>query len=247
MNKTLKLIVFGALLAISAFAQQNVLVQTSLSTAATASANEFKLASVTGVNAPVYSSGQAGSALFIQDRGQTRGELVQVISINGNFVTVRRAAKAVAHASGAMVLVATNANWFYSSEPTGSCVLANTYVAPYLDVQTGRQYLCSASTLTWTAGWGTPQDGSQLLSGTATASAAGATAIAGPVVEVSGTNAITSFTMSVGWNGEPFVIIPTGAYTTTATNNIGKASTGVVQVQQAWVWNSRTASFDPAY
>ncbi len=247
MKNLLKVLALSATFVAASFAQQNTLVQTSLSAAATSNDSQFKLASVTGVNAPVFSSGQAGSALFIQDRGQTRGELAQVISISGNFVTVRRAAKAVAHASGAMVLVATNANWFYSSEPTGSCVLANTYVAPYLDVQTGRQYLCSASTLTWTAGWGTPQDNAQLLSGTATASVAGATAIAGPLVEISGSNAITSFTMSIGWNGQPFTVVPTGAYTTTATNNIGKASTGVVQVQQAWVWNSRTASFDPSY
>ncbi len=244
MKKTLFALAF---IAVSAFAQQNTLVQTSLSTAVNPGDTQFKLASVTGVNAPVYSSGQAGSALYVVDLGQVKGELAQVISISGNFVTVRRAAKAVPHASGAMVLVATNANWFYSSKPTGSCVLAKTYVTPYLDVQTGLQYLCSAQTLTWVAGWGNSVDSqSQLLSGTATASAT-ATNIVGPLVEISGTTAITSFTFSVGQNGYPFIVLPTGAYTTTATNNIGKASTGVAQVAQTWVYNARTAAYVPSY
>ncbi len=245
MKKTL---ILAFVAASFAFAQQNTLVQTSLSSAVTASAETFTLASVTGVNAPSYANRLAGSAMYVVDFGQVKGELVKVISISGTTVTVQRAAKAVAHASGAMVLVATNANWFYSSQPTGSCTLASTYVTPYLDVQTGLQYLCSASTLTWVAGWGNTDSGqSQLLSGTATASAAGATNIVGPMVEISGTNAITSFTFSIGQNGYPFVVMPTGAYTTTATNNIAKASTGVAAVAQTWVYNSRLAAYVPSY
>jgi hypothetical protein len=82
------------------------------------------------------------------------------------------------------------------------------------------------------------------------ASVAGAQPIPGPVSKISGTNAITSFTFTgngaIGLNGAAtvnssngaeFCIIPTGVFTTTATNNIGAATTSIVGVEQCWVWN----------
>ncbi len=247
MKNLTKLSILFALSSVLAFGQLNSLVQTSLSAAITAKQTTFAVAAATGINGA--SASVPGSALYIVDPGQIRGELVNVISISSTTVTVRRADKATPHVSSAMVLVATAPNWFYSVDPVGSCVTASVYASPYLNVTNGAQWLCSAKTLSWVPGWGNPYGSPAVLSGTATASVAGATAVAGPLIEISGTNAITSFTMSVGWNGNPFCVVPTGAYTTTATNNIAKASTGVSKVQQCWVWdaNISTASFVPSY
>ena len=249
MNKSIRIAILGLMAAAFAFAQQNLIVQTSLSGAITASQTTFAVASATGINAPTGNS--PGSVLYVVDIGQTRGEAMKVVAISSTTVTVRRdgPGKAVAHASAAMVLVATSPNWFYSSDPTGSCVAATVFASPWVNIQNGNQWLCSAKTLTWTPGWGNSDAAPQVLSGTATASVAGATAIAGPLVEISGTNAITSFTMSVGWNGQPFCVNPTGAFTTTATNNIAKASTAVASKTLCFAWdqNLSTASFTPAY
>lgn len=231
-------------------AQQNSIVQTSLSAAITVGQTKFAIASATGVNAPSFSSGLAGSLLFVQDVGQRGGEVMQVQAISSTTVTVSRGlkgTKASAHASGAMVLVATIPDWFYTTDPLGSCVLASTYASPYVNITNGNQWICSAKTLTWTPGWGNASSSGQALSATATASVAGATAIAGPFVEISGTNAITSFTMSTGWNGQNFCTYPTGAFTITATNNIAKAATAVADRALCFVYNSNSSKFSPQY
>lgn len=130
-------------------AQQNTLVTTTLSSAVTAGASKIVVASATGINAPSFADGLAGSALFILDPGQNIGELVQVQAVNSTTITVRRAARAAAHVSGALVYVATKADWFYSVDPSGSCTLASTYVSPYLNVQNGQRWECSSITGTW--------------------------------------------------------------------------------------------------
>lgn len=251
MKNIIRITLLGLLAAFAAFAQINSIVQTSLSAAVTANQVSFAVASATGIQAPNNSTGLAGSVLYIVDIGQTRGEAVQVTAITSTTVTVKRGysagSRAVAHASGAMVLVATNPNWFYSVDPSGSCVTASVYASPYINIQTGAQWLCSAKTLTWAASWGNTYGAPEILSGTATASVAGATAIAGPILEISGTNAITSFTMSTGWNGQGFCAYPTAAFTTTATNNIAKASTAVADRVLCFVWNANSSKFSPQY
>jgi len=203
-----------------------------------------------------------GTALYI-DR-----EEMTVVSINGKQVNVLRGQNgtvAAPHSSGAMVLAGLPA-WFYTFDPGATpgapggvvsnvtCVLNNVVVSPWVNVRTGYQWYCNPRNLTWTAGYNNP--GLPLgdaFSGTATASAAGAQAIVGPVMKISGTNAITSFTFAGNGNiglaqGQAagygqFCIIPTGAYTTTATNNIGAASTAVVGQLQCWIWNPTDAKF----
>lgn len=132
-----------------ASAQLNSVLQTSLSAAITATQTSFAVASATGINSAT--SSVPGSALYIVDTGQTEGELANVISITSTTVTVSRVrgGKAKAHASGALVYVATAPNWFYSVDPSGSCTLASTYVSPWLNTVTGQRWECSNVTGTW--------------------------------------------------------------------------------------------------
>lgn len=249
--KTIHNLLAIALLAtFSVAAQQHSIVQTSLSAAITSTQTKFNVASATGINAPSFASGTAGSSLYVVDIGQTFGELMQVTGISSTTVTVSRTTgPGTAHASGAMVLVATAPNWFFTTNPSGTCTTATVYSSPYVNVATGQKWICSAKTGTWTPSWGNLSSLPQVLSATATASAAGATAIAGPLLEISGTNAITSFTMSTGWNGEGFCVFPTGAFTGTATNNIAKAFTAVANRTLCFTYdaNASTAGFSPSY
>lgn len=241
-----KLSILGLLAVFSAFAQQNTILQTSTSAAITATATQVRVASATGINAPTIS--QPGSALYIQDIGQTTGELVQVQGVSGTTISIARfQGRATGHISGAMVLVATSPNWFFTVDPQGSCVTAQTFASPYVNVSNGNQWKCSTQTLSWVPYWGTHASAPQLLTGTATASVGGATAIAGPLVEISGTNAITSFTMSTGWNGQGFCVYPTAAFTTVAGNNISEATTADADQILCYVYNARTGAFSPSY
>ncbi|HEY1340985.1 MAG TPA: hypothetical protein VGF59_25915 [Bryobacteraceae bacterium] len=241
-----KIAIVGLLATAAAFAQLNSIVQTSLSAAITSSQTSFNVASATGINAPTTTV--PGSVLYVVDPGQKQGEAMPVVAVSSTTITVRRTnGRAVAHASGSMVLVATSPNWFYSVDPQGTCTAASVYVSPYINITNGNQWLCSSKTGTWTAGWGNNIGTPAVLSATATASVAGATAIAGPIVEISGTNAITAFTMSTGWNGQGFCVNPTAAFTTTATSNIAKASTGVASKALCYTYDAQLAAFAPSY
>ncbi len=244
--KTLKALSLLGLMSFAAHGQQNTILATTLSAAVTATATQIRVASANGIEAPNFNTGLAGSALYIVDPGQTAGELVRVSGISGTTVSVTRFNKVTAHVSGAMVLVATKQDWFQTVDPQGSCTLALTYVTPWVNTNGGNQWLCSTQTLTWVPSWGNPLD-KQLTTATATASVAGATAIVAPLVEISGTEAITSFTMPTGWNGQGFCILPTAAFTTVAGNNIAEATTADANQTLCYVWNARLAAFAASY
>ena len=242
-------LILAALIAFPAFAQQNTVLATTTGAAMTASQTYVTVASTTGINAPT--AAVPASQLYIVDPGQKQGELVVVTgAASGLNVPIRRSGgnNAKAHVSGAMVLVATKPNWFQTTNPQGSCVTATSYVTPWVNTTTGDQWLCSSKTLSWVPSWGTANmQTAQVLSATATASVAGATAIAGPLVEISGTEAITSFTMSTGWNGQGFCVYPTAAFTTVAGNNIAEASTADASQILCFVYNANAAKFSPTY
>jgi hypothetical protein len=221
----------------------------------------ISVASATGIvglnpNLGVVASQPSQTAVYI-DR-----ELMYVVAVNGTTLTVVRGASgtvASPHSSGAMVLFG-NPFYFYDFDPGGTpgspgyisntpCVLNNVLVSPWVNIKSGAQWYCNPTALVWTPGFNNP-----LLplgsSFSTVASAAGAQAIPGPVSKISGTNAITSFTFAgkgnIGLNGAAtannqvggeFCVIPTGIFTTTATNNIGAATTAIVGVEQCWVWN----------
>jgi hypothetical protein len=194
-------------------------------------------------------------------------EQMRVTAVNGTALTVVRGVNgtiAVPHSNGAMVL-AGPARFFYTTDPGGigatgtvnaavsnvPCVVANVVVSPWVNVRSGAQWYCNPNSLVWTPGFNNPQL-RQGASFATTASVAGATNIAGPVTKISGTNAITSWTFTgngaIGVAGSgtaattnsqtsEFCVIPTGLFTTTATNNIGAATTAIVGVMQCWEWN----------
>jgi len=254
--KNLKLTLFiGLLLACSAFGQLNTLVQTSLSAAITQTQTCFNLASGTGVVAPT--NGVAGSSLWVQDIGQTMGEQMTVQSIATAYVCVgRTSSRATAHLSGAMVLVATAPNWFQTKDPRGSCTTANTYVTPWLNINTGEQWVCSAKTLNWIPGWNNFHAPPQINAATAVASVAGTTGVDGPLIHVSGTNAITAWQPGIGWQGQGFCAIPDAAFTTTtggttvATTRvtaIAIASTAVASKTLCFTYDATNAKFTASY
>ena len=206
----------------------------------------------------------ASTNLYI-DREQMR-----VIAVNGTALTVVRGVNgtvATPHSNGAMVLFG-NARFFYVMDPgsiatpgsAGStvsnvpCILANVVVSPWVNIRTGAQWYCNPNSLVWTPGFNNPA--LPLGASNATvASVAGATNVGGPVFKVSGTNAITSWTFTgnqnIGIAGAAtansqtaqFCIIPTGLFTTTATNNIGVAYTAVVGQMSCWQWNGPDAKW----
>src|SRR5206468_3881542 len=117
------------------------------SAAALASDNTVTVTSATGITAAGY--GVAGSQLYVVDTGQTIGEPMIALGISGTVITVRRTAgRTSAHASGAQVIIGAQ-NWFYSTDPKGSCTRASTYVNPYINTVTGQQWSCDSITGTW--------------------------------------------------------------------------------------------------
>ena len=165
-KKLLKFSVLSLFLALLAptfaQAQQYTLVQTSTSAAITASQTQIRVASATGIygyapnlNQTPSNSATPQSALYI-DR-----EEIEVLSVNGTTLQVRRGINGTAgaaHASAAMVLAGPEIA-FYTNDPGGtpassgvgggSCTLANTLVTPWLNVRNGYQWLCSSVTGTW--------------------------------------------------------------------------------------------------
>lgn len=255
MIKTLLRILGIAALAGPSFAQQNTLVQTSLSAAITSTQVVFSVASATGIVAPTTSV--AGSSLYVVDVGQVMGELMPVQAISGTSVTVTRAfSRAKAHLSGAMVLVATAPNWFQVKDPSGACTTAATYVTPFLNQLTGNMWVCSAKTLSWIPGWNNESPVTQINAATAVASVAGTTGVDGPLIHVSGTNAITAWQPGIGWNGQGFCAIPDAAFTTTnggttvastRVTAIALGSTAVANKVLCFTYDFTNAKFVPSY
>lgn len=247
MKNTLKLAVFAVLallVSLPAFAQQNTLTGTTLAAAVTDSATTVRVASATGITS---SSSTTSTFIYVDN------ELMPVISVSGTTLTVSRGAsgtRAAAHVSGAVVY-AGRPNWFYVVNPQGTCSLSGAtaiLVTPYINVNTGNQFLCSSILGKWVAGFGNPGN-SAVPAGvvTAVASQAGATTITGPLFHMTGTNAITSFTIPVGGVGQNFCIIPDGAYTTVAGNNIAISTTGVANKTQCWTWDGTNSKYTASY
>ncbi len=247
MKKLTRISILG-LLALAAFGQSNTLTQTSLSGAVTANATVVTVASATGISVGNVLSGTVGTQLYVVDIGQQKGEVMTVQSLVPNtttsFKVVRTTGQTVAHASGAMVLAGAP-NLFTKYTPTGSCTRSTTQVTPVVNTITGEQWLCSTITGTWTPGFQNSSVPAQ--TGTLVASVAGATAVNAPLQHVNGTEAITSFTMGIGWNGGGFCLYPDAAFTGTATNNIAKAFTAVADRTLCFTYDATNAKFAPSY
>ncbi len=243
-NRTL---ILGLVASVAMFAQGTTLTATTTAAAMTSGARTISLTSATGITAPDITTSSVGTQLYVVDIGQMKGEVMNVLSISGTIATVARfSGPAVAHASGAMVL-ASAPNNFFKYDPTGSCTRAQTQVTPHVNTLTGSQWQCSTQTGTWIPSWGTPGS-DQVVSSTAYTVPAGPIVVGGPLITTdTGTAAGTSVSPSVGWNGQKFCVIPGGAFTFTATNNIEKAGTAVADRTLCFTWNAKAAAFAPSY
>lgn len=225
--------------AVPSFAQTS-LTSTTLSAAVTSSANTIRVASASGIT---VSAGTTATGLFIDN------EYLVVTAVNGTTLTVSRGqsgTRANSHASGATVL-AGPPRAFYDVDPSGSCTAAQTAYTPYINILTGNQWLCSTVTTTWVPGFGNPgNSGSPIAPTAAVASVAGATTISGPLFHITGTEAITSFTLPVGFK-QGFCVIPDGAFTTVAGNNIAEATTADANQTLCFTYDPVTAKLYSSY
>lgn len=269
------LFVFAALLLPSvSLAQQNLLVQTTLSAAvipppSSTTPNQpgvVQLASATGLvgtslNATSTINSQNNWILFV-DR-----EEMAVVAVQGTNIQVIRgynSTHATGHASGSMVLYG-KAAWFYTTDPGvtfsqggvgapggGTCTVAGQFAFPWLNVRNGEMWACSPTSLMYVPWFGNVNNPAFSVDFGTAAASTGAQAILGPLFRLSGTNAITSFTIPVGLNatavgGGQFCIVPTGAFTWTLTNNIADAGTAVVGKTLCFTWDASTAKFSSSY
>jgi hypothetical protein len=233
------LVIFAVALAIAiapANAQVYTLTSTTLSNAISAGTiQQFTVASVTNITS------NPPTMLYV-DR-----EAMLVLAVSGTTLTVARGqvtTKAVGHASGAMVL-AGSPDWFSDQDVTGSCTTSTVKALPHLNVITGNQWLCSSLTGTWVPGFKNVSAPAQVTA--AVASAAGAILPSGPLFHITGTAAITGFTIPVGFDHGSFCAIPDGIFTTTTAGNIALASTAVVNKLLCWTWDDTNSKFVPTY
>lgn len=267
-NFKIALATLGLLLVASFAAQgQTALNVTTLSNAITSSQQTITVASATGISAPAPVTGnvygpQTGSMLFIEDgTSGTLGttEAVLVTGVNGTNISVARGTYSTLgapHIAGALVFVG-RPDQFYTLDPTGSCTSTATLVTPYINIRNGNQWLCSTITGSWMPGYFNTAAAAGAT--TAVASVAGATNPSGPLFHITGALAITAWgsstTAGLGSGGgsatstigAPFCVIPDGAYTTTATNNIAVASTAVVNKVQCWTFDQTNKKYVPSY
>lgn len=245
MTKFNRIALFGLALAVLTLpveAQTNTLTATTTTAAVATSDSVIAVTSATGITAPNLLTGTVGSQLYVQSPG-SKGEVMRVLGVSGLNITVARSNNAP-QVSGALVL-AGNPNWFYSSDPFGGCTTASTYVTPWVNTNSGLQWLCSTISLSWVPGFN--NDSQPAVPTAAVASAAGLITPSGLLFHVTGALAITGFNVPVGFSSGQFCIIPDGAYTTTATNNVALATTGVVSKPQCWTYDPGAAKFYPSY
>jgi hypothetical protein len=224
------------------------LVQTTLTNAITANQQQFAIGSATGVSAPV---GGFYQKAYIIDPNATRGELVDVIAVSGlNLFVSRLGMFKGAHPAGSIILFAPidpTIPGFKEFNPAGAPLVDPGEATPWLNVLTGEQWLWSSVSLNWVPGWNNPSSVKGLTA--AVASAAGVILPSGPLFHVTGTSAITGFTIPVGFAGGSFTIIADAVFSWTATGNIATASTtligGVVVVGHAYTftWDPATSKF----
>ena len=250
---------------------QNSLTQTTLASAVTGPAlysgtsptiqQTVYLASVSGISAPLL-PGTPVSIIYV-DR-----EAMAVWAVNTSLssVTVSRGylgTQASPHVSGDMVLVAPVYNpanggnpvpngLFGSDPPQGGTCSSGVPTIPWVNVITGAQWLCSTITNTWVPGFNNPLSLVSAGLTTSVASVAGATLPSGPLFIITGTNAVTGWTIPVGFNATSAgygcfsVIGGSGPATWTAAGNIAVAGTFTANKLFVFCWNPSTSKFQPS-
>lgn len=232
-------VVLLGLFSIGSFAQ-TALTQTTLAAGVTTTAQIYvRLTSATGVT--------ANNTILFMD-----SEAMFVNSVSGTVIGITRGyfgTQAMTHASGAMVLIGPPAA-FVDIDPSGSCTPGSGIFAyaPIVNLKNGNQWLCSSVTNHVIPGF--ENNAAPAAVSAAVASAAGLITPSGPLFHITGTAAITGFTIPVGFDpkeGSQVCVIPDGLWTTTNANNLALASTAVVSKTLCWTYDSNTAKFYPSY
>lgn len=230
------------LLTTASYGQLVTLTQTTLSAAVGATANTLRVASASGITA----STTGPSFLYVLDPGGQRGELMKVTSVSGTNIGVARGyngTASVGHISGAIVVIGRGQD-FPGYNPSGACTASTAPVFPWINPITGEQWICSSVSSSWVPGFHNPA----AKSATATvASAAGAILPSGPLFSVSGTAAVTGFTIPVGFASGSFCVVPTGAFTWTTAGNINTAGTAVVGRTLCFTYSTTASKFVASY
>jgi hypothetical protein len=232
-----------------------IVTATKLAAALTQSATMLTVSSATGITANT-------TILFIEDGSGGNAEAVFVNSVSGTAIGVTRGyngTQANPHLTASVVLVGpAGGGPFVSQEPSGSCTAASSWT-PTVNILTGNQWICSSVTASWVPGFF--NDAAPTGVTTAVASVAGATNPSGPLFHVTGALAITAWgsstTVGPGTGqgggattqkyGAPFCVIPDAAFTTTATNNIALASTGVINKVLCFMFDGTNGKYVPSY
>jgi hypothetical protein len=225
---------------------------------------QVTLASCTGIAAPIL-PGTPSSIIYVGT------EAMGVFSVNSTscVLTVNRGylgTQAAPHPSGDMVLYGPNyaatiaqggnilpSGLFQQDPARGSaCTASNTPTTPWVNVLTGSQWLCSSLTNSWVPGFGNPLVPVLSEVTASVASVAGATLPSGPLFHVTGTNAITSWTVPVGCNatatgGCQFTIIPDAICTWTSAGNIALGGSCVVNKALTFLWDAKNSKWIPSY
>jgi len=230
---------------------QTSLTATTLSTATNSTQSSVTVASATGIT--------AGTVIWVEDGTVGRSEAMFVVSISGTTAQVQRGYDSTiprSHISGIAVL-AGPPSAFTEVEPAGACTPTNQPYTPLVNLQTGNQWLCSSITNSWVPGFFNNAASAGVSK--AVASVAGATNPSGPLFHVTGTNAITAWGSSTTVGplgaggshtdvvGAPFCVIPDAAFTTTATNNIAKASTAVANQIMCFTFDQTNKKYVASY
>ena len=150
--KTLNTLLIAALFVILSVVQgftqnaQNILSNTTLNGAVTASQNFVVLTSATQLTVSTGGAITAGFWLYV-DR-----EAMRVVSISGARVTVQRGTGgpfAAAHATSAVIFSAPAGYFQAADPPLLACTVATMQYRPWINVLNGNVWLCKSSI--WTA------------------------------------------------------------------------------------------------
>lgn len=239
------------------------LTQTTLSGALAPNQLTFTVASATGITAPVANIQQQ---LYIIGVGQKRGELVNVTAVSGTSITVSRLSAFKAYwPSGSLVVIGPAptsssglmggmllGSGFYEYDPPGASASNNSSAAaavlytPWINVTNGNQWIWSDVVNCWVPGWNNEANKNVTA---VVASAAGSIVPSGPLFHVTGTAAVTGFTIAsmIGFTQGSFTIIPDGNFTWTAAGNIGVLGTAVTSRALTFTWDSNAVKWYPSY
>ena len=241
----------------------STITQTTLSGIVKAEDSNITVVSPTNIAPPLTGMMQQ---LYLINPDSTRGEVMNVIAVNGSMISVTRldlfrqrfVGPLVGGGLGTIVITEPSISGgplfngpflsgFQEFDPIGGTQTnqASSVNQPWLNLTNGNQWLFSALTGVWVPGWNNPNSIKGVTA--AVASAAGVILPSGPLFHVTGTAAITGFTLPIGFAGGSFTIIPDGAFTWTTAGNIAIAGTAVVGVPITWTYDSYLGKFYPAY